>query len=292
MNKYNYIFHISFKFGCYFYKMNKTIISINNSLIKQIIKLQEKSRERKITHTFVTEGMRELSLALKGNYQIMQLLVCENVIQQIAEVDFLKQNSQEVIQITEEVYQKLAYRSTTEGVIGVLKTKTHALCDLNLKTNNSLLLVAEAPEKPGNIGALLRTADAAGVDGVIIANPKTDLYNPNVIRSSVGCLFTQNIATGNTKDILRYLKKHHFTIFSAALQPDSLDYLQADFTRATAIVVGTEDEGLTQEWLELSDQKIIIPMRGEIDSMNVSVAAAVVIFEAVRQRTIGKVTSR
>ena len=144
-------------------------------------------------------------------------------------------------------------------------------------------MVAEAPEKPGNIGALLRTADAADLDAVIIADPKGDLYNPNIIRSSVGCVFTNNIAIGSTNEVISYLKKGDISIFCAALSA-SENYTNIDFTEATAIVVGTESEGLTSEWLDNSDQNIVIPMQGEIDSMNVSVSAAILIFEALRQR--------
>src|SRR5690606_27298971 len=151
------------------------------------------------------------------------------------------------------------------------------------QTKSPLVLVAEAPEKPGNIGALLRTADAANVDAVIIANPKTDLYNPNIIRSSVGCLFTNHIATGTTSEIITFLKENNIDIYCAALQ-GSLDYHTQNFTNSSAIIVGTEATGLSDEWLEQSHQNIIIPMQGEIDSMNVSVAAGILIFEAKRQR--------
>lgn len=266
--------------------MHKVITSVNNNLIKEILILQEKSRERKHTQTFITEGLRELTLALKGGYLLQTLLYCDKIAHKNDEMQTLLQQSNEIINISEEVYQRIAYRSTTEGVVGILKSKNHSLEQFKLNKNNTLILVAEAPEKPGNIGALLRTADAAGIDGVIIANPQTDLYNPNVIRSSVGCLFTQNIAVGTTQEVIKFLKTNNIKIFSAALIPESINYLQADFTASTAIVVGTEDKGLHRDWLDNSYQNIIIPMRGEIDSMNVSVAAAVLVFEAVRQRII------
>ncbi|HSP13090.1 MAG TPA: TrmH family RNA methyltransferase, partial [Salegentibacter sp.] len=144
---------------------------------------------------------------------------------------------------------------------------------------------AEAPEKPGNIGALLRTADAAGLDGVIIANPKTDLYNPNIIRSSVGCVFTTPIATGSTEEIIEFLKAKNIKIYAAALQA-SKEYTKVDYSAASAIVVGTEATGLEDSWLENSEENIIIQMGGEIDSMNVSVAAGILIFEAKRQRSL------
>ena len=154
---------------------------------------------------------------------------------------------------------------------------------LQLKTDNPLILVAEAPEKPGNIGAILRTADAANVDAVIIANPKTDLYNPNVIRSSVGGVFTNNIATGATTEIIEYLKSKKINIYGAILQ-SSISYHEQNFKESTAIVVGTEHDGLSKEWRENTTQNIIIPMSGSIDSMNVSVAVGILIFEAKRQR--------
>ena len=156
------------------------------------------------------------------------------------------------------------------------------LSDLKL-SENPLILVAEAPEKPGNIGALLRTADAANLDAVIIANPKTDLYNPNIVRSSVGCLFTNQIATGTTEDVIDFLIGNNINFYSATLQ-NSTSYHIQNYTTPTALVVGTEATGLTQLWREKATQNIIIPMQGEIDSMNVSVAAAILIFEAKRQR--------
>jgi TrmH family RNA methyltransferase len=187
-----------------------------------------------------------------------------------------------LIEINKEVFEKLAYRDTTEGVIGIAKSKSLNLSDLILK-ENPLILIAEAPEKPGNIGALLRTADAANLDAVIIANPKGDLFNPNVVRSSVGCLFTNQIATGTTSEIIAYLKERKINFYCATLQ-NSTSYHTQDYSTPTALVVGTEATGLTQEWRDAATQNIIIPMQGEIDSMNVSVAAAILIFEAKRQR--------
>lgn len=199
----------------------------------------------------------------------------------VAEKNLPKSNA-ELIEISREVYQKLAYRDTTEGVIAVAKSKELSVSDLKLR-ENPLILVAEAPEKPGNIGALLRTADAAGLDAVIIANPKSDLYNPNIVRSSVGCLFTNSIATGSTSEIIAYLQDKKIAIFCATLQ-DAASYHTQNFNQPTAIVVGTEATGLSNEWRNAATKNIMIPMQGEIDSMNVSVAAAVLIFEAKRQR--------
>ncbi|QAA83118.1 RNA methyltransferase [Aequorivita sp. H23M31] len=279
--------------------MQKNITSLQNPLIKQIVLLQEKSRERRKTGLFIIEGLREITLALKGNYILKTILLCTEIIQK-EELLKLKESSEsktEFIEITSEIYGKLAYRGSTEGVLAIARTKDLSISNWfssgaerlpgsarEPNSDNPLILIAEAPEKPGNIGALLRTADAAGVDAVIIANPKTDLYNPNIIRSSVGCLFTNQIATGTTSEIIRFLKENNINIYCAALQA-SVPYHTIDFKKPSAIVVGTEATGLSEEWLENSTQNIIIPMQGEIDSMNVSVAAGILIFEGKRQRS-------
>ncbi|MGG5486739.1 TrmH family RNA methyltransferase [Gaetbulibacter sp. PBL-D1] len=264
----------------------KEITSIQNPYIKQLVQLKDKSRERKKSGLFLIEGKRELSLALKGNYDVDTVLFYSELISE-EELSSLIPSNIKRIEISKDVFQKIAHRDTTEGIIAVAKTKSHLLDDIIFKSENPLILVAEAPEKPGNIGALLRTADAANVDAVIIANPKTDLYNPNIIRSSVGCVFTKQVVTGSTKDIVSFLKQHHINIFCAALQA-SVNYHIQDYTLPTAIVVGTEATGLSDEWLQESTHNIIIPMQGEIDSMNVSVAAGILIFEAVRQRLINE----
>mgnify|MGYP000144423167 CR=1 FL=1 len=260
----------------------KYIESLQNSVIKNVLKLQEKSRERKKTGFFVIEGKREVSLAIKGNYLIASLLFCEDVIAENELEAFTTENT-EIISVSKDVYQKIAYRNSTEGIIAIAKTKEFSLENIKFSTTTPLILVAEAPEKPGNIGALLRTCDAANVDAVFIANPKTDLFNPNIIRSSVGCLFTNQIATGTSKEIINFLKDNNIHSFATTLQ-NSNEYYKEDYTKATAIIVGTEATGLSEEFRNSATQNINIPMQGEIDSMNVSVAAAIVIFEAKRQR--------
>lgn len=244
------------------------------------MQLQEKAKARKQSGTFLIEGKREISIAIKGGYEMETLLFLSEICSE-TEARQLSENA-DLIEINKEVYQKLAYRDTTEGILAVAKIKSLQLSDLEL-SENPLILVAEAPEKPGNIGALLRTADAANLDAVIIANPKSDLYNPNIVRSSVGCLFTNQIATGTTSEIIAFLKERKINFYCATLQ-NSTAYHTQDYTTPTALVVGTEATGLTEEWRKEATQNIIIPMQGEIDSMNVSVAAAILIFEAKRQR--------
>jgi RNA methyltransferase, TrmH family len=172
------------------------------------------------------------------------------------------------------------------GVVALAKPKKISFETLKL-SQNPLLLVLEKVEKPGNLGAILRTADAANVDAVIICDPQTDIYNPNVIRSGIGCVFTKQVVACSNKECIAFLKEKGISIFSTALTA-SKPYTEINFTVAAAIVMGTEATGLTQEWLENSTQNIIIPMLGEIDSMNVSVSAAIVVFEALRQRNLVK----
>ena len=245
------------------------------------MQLQEKAKARKQSGTFLIEGKREIELAIQGGYELETILFFPDLIT-ISQLNQIVSKHVPLIEINKEVYQKLAYRDTTEGILAVAKTKSMQLSDLKL-SDNPLILVAEAPEKPGNIGALLRTADAANLDAVIIANPKSDMYNPNIVRSSVGGLFTNQIAVGSTSEIIAFLQQNKINFYSATLQ-NSTSYHTQDFTQPTAVVVGTEATGLSQEWRDQATQNINIPMQGAIDSMNVSVAAAILIFEAKRQR--------
>lgn len=261
----------------------KKIVSSQNSYIKDLIKLQEKSRERKKKGLFLVEGRREISLVLQSDYIIESVLVLDAVLQNNDTLLDELPKSVQLITVSKEVYQKIAYRDSTEGMIAVVKAKEFSLANLKLTNKNPLIMVMEGIEKPGNIGAMLRTADAANVDAVIIANPKTDMYNPNIIRSSVGCVFTNQIAIDTSENVINFLTANNIHIYSATLQ-NSNAYYQEDYTQSSAIVVGTEATGLTDVWREKAHQNINIPMQGVIDSMNVSVACAIVVFEAKRQR--------
>ena len=260
----------------------RKLTSLQNPFIKSLVLLKERSKERNKTGTFLIEGRKEIDLAYKGGYKIESILFypgicCEDEIKKW----FMNVN---LIEINKEIFTKLAYRDSTEGVIGIAKAKSLSLNDLKLG-KNPLILVTQSIEKPGNIGAILRTADAANLDAVIIADPKCDLYNPNVVRSSIGCLFTNQIAIGETPQIIRFFKKNKIAIYCATLQNTNA-YNNQDYTMPTAIVVGAEATGLSQEWKDHATKHIIIPMQGVIDSMNVSVSAAVLIFEAKRQRDL------
>ena len=259
------------------------ISSIRNPLVKKLLLLQEKARERKKIGCFIVEGLREVELARKAGYTLQTLLFCPEILSPSSLIISSNLSTVQTLPITKQVYKKLAYRQTTEGIIAIVKSKTHALQNVQFKTQSPLLLVAEAPEKPGNIGALLRTADAAALDAVFIANPKTDLYNPNIIRASLGAVFTNQIGVGTSAEIIQFLKQHRIKMYGASLTA-SKPYIEGNFTGPTALVVGTEATGLTPEWLQHTDQNFIIPMQGHIDSMNLSVSAAILIFEAKRQR--------
>ncbi|TVZ51561.1 TrmH family RNA methyltransferase [Dokdonia sp. Hel_I_53] len=261
--------------------MIKHISSLQNPAVKRLLQLQEKSRVRKKEKGFIIEGIREIELAIAGGYRLTEVYFNEQLMSEKEVGAFVSAPDVLLISLSTEVYQKVAYRAGTEGIIAFAEAQHNKLEDL-LLPKNPLILVAEAPEKPGNIGALLRTADAAAVDAVIIANPRTDLYNPNIIRSSVGCVFTTQIATATTSEVISFLQSQDIHIHSAILQ-DAVAYDVIDYKTSSAIVVGTEATGLTEAWRSVG-KNIKIPMRGKIDSMNVSVAAGILIFEARRQR--------
>ena len=264
--------------------MAKEISSLQNSFIKHLQLLQKKSKLRKTSGEFIIEGSQEISYAQKAGYDVEQLLICLDIFEEHVLIENM---DAERIYISKQVFEKLAYRASTGGILGVAKTRDLSLSRFQFNASHPLILVAEAPEKPGNIGALLRTCEAANLDAVIIANTKTDLYNPNIIRSSIGTVFTNTIATGTTSEIISFLKQHHIKICIAALQ-NSSSYLHQDFKQPTALIVGTEHEGLSEEWRMQADSIIKIPMQGQIDSLNVSVSAAILIFEAKRQRYVNE----
>ena len=260
--------------------MHPLITSPQNPKIKQAATLQ-KSRERKKQNRFLLEGMREFQYALKSGYAAESVFYDAGQVSE-SELLTLTGSDQLLIPVSAAVFSKLAYRENTSGIVAVMKSRSHQLSDLKLP-ENPLILVIESVEKPGNLGALLRTADAANLDAVIICDPLVDFYNPNVIRSSVGTVFTRQLASANSADTIEWLNNQQAAIYCTHLEA-ALPYTNVDYTKATAIVMGTEATGLSEIWTERSTQNVIIPMRGAIDSMNVSAAAAVVIFEAIRQR--------
>lgn len=265
--------------------MIERITSIHNPKIKNIVKLQQKSSERKKQNLIVIEGLREIGLAIRSGMNLKSLFVCTDIISYEYVMNDIKSEIQS-FEIPKEVFEKIAYRGSTEGVIALAEPRINQLCDLVLRPN-PLIIVLESIEKPGNLGAILRTADAAKADAVIICDPLTDIYNPNVIRSSVGCVFTNQIVACSSDETIIWLKEKGIKSHAAALTAKR-NYHETDFKGATAIVMGTEADGLTKKWLKATDEQIIIPMSGEIDSLNVSTSAAILIFEAMRQRNFYK----
>lgn len=260
--------------------MHFTITSAQNPKVRSLLAL-EKPRERRKQQLFVIEGKREIELALEAGYKIGNLFFCEDIIRP-EEIPAALKDEKLLVPVSREVFDKIAVRESTGGLIAVAEQKVHSLADIRL-SKNPLILILEAVEKPGNLGAVLRTADAAGVDAVIISDRQTDFYNPNVIRSSVGCVFTNQVAAVSSEEAIAWLKKNKIRIFCTSLQA-SKPYHLVDYNQPCAIVMGTEATGLSEVWLKNADANIIIPMRGKIDSMNVSNATAVVVFEAIRQR--------
>lgn len=259
------------------------ISSFQNPRIKNLQKLLSKNKERKSQNIVLFEGARELMLALKAGYVVDSIYVCPELFSKTEYPDVLNDIPEnKLTEVTEDIFEKLAYREGSDGLLTLAKPKQHTLNDIKL-SENPFIIVLEAVEKPGNLGAILRTADAAKVDAVIICDPLSDLYNPNVIRSSVGCIFTVQTAVCSSEEALEWLKSKNIHSYAAELKASSW-YQETDFTKPSAIIMGTEADGLTDFWLDNSDGRIKIPMRGEIDSLNVSVSTAVIVFEAMRQR--------
>ena len=263
------------------------ITSVQNARIKHVVALQQKSSLRREEGLFIVEGQREIEHCIACGYEVVEVF---------SRMDFLRSEECGVRSeitpttlVTSQVYEKMAYRGSTEGVIAVAKCKDHSLSSLLtphsslLGKTASLIIVLESVEKPGNLGAILRTAEAAQVDAVIVCDPLTDLYNPNLIRASIGGVFCVPTAVCSSKECIAFLKAHQIRILTAQLQ-DSYDYYDYDMRHATAIVMGTESTGLSQQWREAADAHIRIPMLGRLDSLNVSVSAAILMYEAVRQR--------
>lgn len=260
------------------------ITSTQNPKIKSLLAL-EKPRERRKQQLFIIEGKKEIKFALEAGYHIGNLFFCADMVG-LSELQSLGLDDKLLIPVSKEVFDKIAVRENSGGVIAVAEMKVHELNQITL-SNTPLILILEGVEKPGNLGAILRTADAAGVDAVIICDPQTDFYNPNVIRSSLGCVFTKQIAAATSEETIHWLKKNKISIYCTYLKA-SKSYDQTDFTKPCAIVMGTEATGLSDGWVKNSDANIIIPMQGKIDSMNVSTSCAVVVFEARRQRNSEK----
>lgn len=260
--------------------MMEQISSAQNPKVKLLQELQQKSAVRRNKGLFVVEGRREIERCMANDYQVDTVFVCP----EIFGGEWKRKGDERIVQLSPTIYEKVAYRGGTEGVIAEVRMKERSLADLHLPAS-PLVVVLESVEKPGNLGAVLRSADAAGVDAVIVCDPLCDLHNPNLIRSSTGAFFSVPCIACSSEECISFLKQKNIRILTAQLQDSSL-YYDTDMRSATALVMGTEATGLTDQWRQVADAHIRIPMLGITDSLNVAVSAAILMYEAVRQRRV------
>lgn len=263
--------------------MIKQISSLSNPLVKQITAL-ETAHERRQTGLFTIEGLREIELACKAGYNMQTLLYCPQYTQpqHLQPIEPFLQNT-ELIETSAPVFEKLAYRKHIPNAIAIAATKPLLPNRLTLSAN-PLVVVIDNVEKPGNLGAILRTADAAAIDALLVCNPQTDVYNPNVIRASLGAVFTCPIAVCSAADAIAFLSSLHLAVYAAALTPQAVNYQILPLHNPCALLFGSEAYGLSPMWLQAAHAHAIIPMFGEVNSLNVSVSAGIFIYEALRQR--------
>ena len=259
----------------------KVIRSTKNLELKKTLLLYKKSRERKKQGLFVIEGEREIINALNSNYILERIFLEEGV-------EFKNVNIKNVINntptsvVVKKTFKKISIRSGGEKIIAIARSKSHVLKTLKL-SRKSLIVVLEEPEKPGNIGALYRTAAAAKIDAIIISNPKTDFYNPNSIRSSLGDIFKIPTAIESNENVASFLKKKEFNILTTFIKKDSVRYDLFDYQLPCALVIGSESEGLSNLWSKVASENLVIPMAKKSNSLNLSVSAGILIYEAVRK---------
>lgn len=260
--------------------MDAVISSLQNPKVKLAVKLRDR-RARKQTDLFLIEGYRELKRALDAKVVVETLFYCPEFFLGTNEQDLIKQ-CKVALECSKEVFAKISYRDRPDGLLAIAPQKHLSLKDLPL-SKNPFLVIAESIEKPGNLGTILRSSDAAGVDGVIVCDPQVDIHNPNVVRSSVGTLFTQPVIEATGEETREFLKKH--SICPVAATPHAaFVYSDADFMIPLAIVVGTEQYGLSEHWMNETNVQVRIPMYGIADSLNVASATTILLYEVIRQR--------
>ena len=263
------------------------ITSAQNPKIKTLMELQEKSKARRREGLFVVEGVRELIHCIEAGYETFAIFACPDILSEdsLGEVlEAAEKSSARCIcySIPKALYEKVAYRGSTEGVIAELRCKSHNLEDLTVR-ENPVIVVLESVEKPGNLGTILRSADAAKVAAVIVCNRTTDIHNPNVVRASTGTMFSVPVAEASSDEALEFLKERGFKILAATPHAEKLHF-EVDLTGNVAIALGAEQYGLTAKWMDGAELRVRIPMLGLADSLNVSAAATILVYEAVRQR--------
>lgn len=262
------------------------LTSMQNPRVKQVVKLRER-RDREKSGQFIIEGYRELLRAVEAKRVIDSLFICPELflgVNETALINTIKTRGTPVFSCTSSVFQKLSYRDRPDGLVAIAPQIHPTLDSLSKKTKDpELYVVAEAIEKPGNLGTILRSSDAAGVDGLILCDRCTDIHNPNVVRASVGTLFTVPVVEASGEETFHWLKQKGIAILAATPQADKL-YTEVDMSVPLAIVVGTEQLGLTYLWMNQADIQVRIPMLGTANSLNVATATTLLLYEAVRQR--------
>ncbi|NMA39256.1 MAG: RNA methyltransferase [Lentisphaerae bacterium] len=261
------------------------LTSVQNPRVKQVVKWRDR-RDRDRDQKVLIEGYRALTRALAGNYPVEDVYFCPEWYQgehESALLERLKDAGATLYQVAPTPFARMAYRDRPEGLLGVGPQRHRGLNDLPIRETPPFYLVAEQIEKPGNLGTMLRSADAAGVDGLILCDPRTDLYNPNVVRASTGNLFTMSIAEADSASAIAWLKERGIAILAASPHVETL-YTAVDMTAGVAIVVGAEQFGLSEAWMQAADVSVRLPMMGEADSLNVATATTLLLYEALRQR--------
>jgi RNA methyltransferase, TrmH family len=254
------------------------ITSLQNPRVKHLVKLREDKRQRQKDGLFLVEGYDEIRLAITAGHSPRTLLTAPELASRQSTF-----SSVETLTVSRAVFGKISYRDNPDGWLAVFPIPRTSLESVRLPTAPPLVIVAESIEKPGNLGAILRTADAAGVDALLVPNPRTDVWNPNVVRASRGTVFSVPVVECDNASALEWLRSHKIKVLAATPSAEE-NYSNVDMTRPTAIAVGTEDKGLTDFWMDNADVKVKIPMLGKVNSLNVSVSTALIVYEALRQR--------
>jgi RNA methyltransferase, TrmH family len=260
------------------------LASPSNPRIKSVARLRDR-RERESTGLTLADGAREVRRALDSGAEVVEAFICEPLLASEdarAALDLLRDRDIPTTATTERAFTKIAFGDRAEGLVAVIRAPDRGLDGLALP-EEPLLVVVEGIEKPGNLGAILRSADGAGADALIAASPRTDLANPNVIRASAGTFFSVPMASAPVSEVIDWLVERRIRVVAARVDAER-SYTDADLTGPIAIVLGSEAEGLTDAWGAADAQTVRLPMHGVADSLNVSVAAAVVLYEARRQR--------
>ena len=266
--------------------MSLQISSSSNPRVKAAAKLRDR-RGRNQQGRIVIDGLREIRRACEANASVVEAFFCDSLCAGADSrevLDLLERANAELVDVTADVLSKLAFGKRSEGIVAVALTPERSLENLNL-SQNAIVAVLEAVEKPGNVGAVIRSADAAGIDAVLVADPASDLFNPNTIRASLGAVFTLPTAQGASNETAAWLRQNGFQILAARVD-GAIDYAEVDYDGRVAIVLGSEAHGLSEQWRDKRDTAISLPMRGNVDSLNVSATAAILFYEAQRQRSL------